>query len=377
MRLTVSCADCDELPKVRDAGQIVDCAGTTVQVMHNGVVVEAGGYFGDWMTEIIRCLGGHHEPQEELAFATVLDRLKRAPGPLTAVELGSFWAYYSLWFLAEHPDGRVVALEPDPANLELGRRNFALNGRSGTFVHGVVGPNAGTSRDFSNLDGTTSQVREYDLPSLLVETSVDRIDLLLCDVQGGEHDVLAPAAGLIAENRLRFAVISTHHHSISGDALTHQRVLEQARALGGTVVVEHTVGESCSGDGLIVVSFDARDRDLRVETSRVRQGDSLFGALEHDLARAQAAMAATAQDLDRLRAEAGERSRRYDALEQRVAQLTEERGVALAELERLRSTKLLRWSEPLRASYASLRSVAGLSSGARTRRACTCPRRDS
>ncbi|HWG94027.1 MAG TPA: FkbM family methyltransferase, partial [Mycobacteriales bacterium] len=252
VRLTVSCGDCDELPKVPEAGQVVVRDGTPVQVMHNGVVVEAGGYFGDWMAEIIRCLGGHHEPQEERAFAAVLARLRDEPRPVTAVELGSFWAYYSLWFLAERPDGHVVALEPDPANLELGRRNFELNGRSGTFVHGVLGPEPGAVRPFENLDGSSTDVRELDLPTLLAETGVDRVDLLLCDVQGGEHHLLGPAAELVAAGRIRFAVVSTHHHSISGDPLTHQRVLEQVRELGGTVVVEHAVGESCSGDGLVV-----------------------------------------------------------------------------------------------------------------------------
>lgn len=36
--------------------------------MHNGVKVIAGGYYGSWMTEIIRLLQGHHEPQEERVF---------------------------------------------------------------------------------------------------------------------------------------------------------------------------------------------------------------------------------------------------------------------------------------------------------------------
>jgi hypothetical protein len=82
---------------------------------------------------------------------------------------------------------------------------------------------------------------------------------------------------------VRFAVVSTHHHVISGDPLTHQRCLDLLRDAGGHVIVEHTVAESYSGDGLIVVSFDDRDRDLQVVTSRCRVGDSWFGDPLRDL----------------------------------------------------------------------------------------------
>jgi hypothetical protein len=76
---------------------------------------------------------------------------------------------------------------------------------------------------------------------------------------------------------VRFVIASTHHHVISGDPLTHYRCLDLLRELGAHIVAEHTVAESYSGDGLIVASFDDRDRDLRVVTSRCRVDESLFG----------------------------------------------------------------------------------------------------
>ena len=60
--LAVSCRDTDALPKVPDGGTIRD-GEPRVQVMHNGVLVEADGYQGSWMTEIISELRGHHEPR--------------------------------------------------------------------------------------------------------------------------------------------------------------------------------------------------------------------------------------------------------------------------------------------------------------------------
>src|SRR6476646_8671915 len=91
--LTTSCRDADAISKVAEAGAIVERDGTRAQVMHNGVLVEEGCYYGAWMTEIIRRLRGHHEPQEEAAFQLLVERLRADPPAQPAmIELGSFWA---------------------------------------------------------------------------------------------------------------------------------------------------------------------------------------------------------------------------------------------------------------------------------------------
>jgi len=126
--MTVSCTDADAIPKVEGAGQIRDHGGRRVQVMHNGLIVEEGGYYGAWMTEVIRTLQGHHEPQEERVFDAIVRRLRDDGAPCVMIEFGSFWAYYSLWFCHTLPGSRAVALEPDFPYLGVGRRNAALNG---------------------------------------------------------------------------------------------------------------------------------------------------------------------------------------------------------------------------------------------------------
>jgi FkbM family methyltransferase len=279
--LTVACRDTDGLPKVADAGSVHD----GVQTMHNGVKILAGGYYGDWMTEVIRQLRGHHEPQEEVAFHAVLERLATTAGPNpTMLELGSFWAYYSLWFLQRIPGGRSFCVEPDPAYLEVGRRNFELNGLEGTFHQAAVGRARSGAVPFEcESDGLSRNIPIEGLQSLLDRFHIDRLDLLFADVQGAEWPLLDGARSLLAEGRVRFVVASTHHHVISGDPLTHYRCLDLLRELGAHVVVEHTVAESFSGDGLIVASFDPRDRDLDVVTSRCRVGSSWFGDPLKDL----------------------------------------------------------------------------------------------
>jgi hypothetical protein len=99
--------------------------------------------------------------------------------------------------------------------------------------------------------------------------------------------MLDGARELLRSGAVRFMVISTHHHRISGDPLTHQRVVMLVKELGGHVICEHTVAESFTGDGLVVVSFDPADRDLTVLVSRCRVQDSLFGDPLWDLATAQ------------------------------------------------------------------------------------------
>src|SRR5262245_39180767 len=75
IEMTVSCRDADALPKVPDAGELKVVGGASVQVMHDGTQVLADQYYGSWMTEIIRRLRGHHEPQEELVVHRIVERL--------------------------------------------------------------------------------------------------------------------------------------------------------------------------------------------------------------------------------------------------------------------------------------------------------------
>jgi FkbM family methyltransferase len=286
--LTTAVRDTDRLPRVADAGAVVVRDGRRVQIMHNGVLIDEGCYHGEFMTEIIRRLQGHHEPQEELVFHAIIDRLAQEGTGGTAVELGSFWAYYSLWAKAALPDATCVCVEPDPRNLEVGRRNFELNGLDARFVHAAVGaPHGSTLQIRTESDNRVRPVPLVSLEGLMRDHELERIDLLLSDIQGAEVGLLEHAAAVLRSGQVRFLVVSTHHHSISGDTLTHQRCLDLLRTTGAHVIAEHSVSESCSGDGLVAVSFDPRDADLQVHPTIVRSRDTLYGEPEYEIARAQ------------------------------------------------------------------------------------------
>lgn len=302
VELTVSCEDADWIPKVPAAGESGKVGDQPVQIMHDGLLVELGCYFGPWMDEIIYALRGHHEPQEEAVFHAVVKRLRQAGESGLMIEFGSYWTYYGMWFARSMPAARVIALEPDPAFLDVGRRNAALNGLTDRieFVEGVVAATPGERVQFvAESDGRERGIPAYDLDSLMASFDVQHVDLILADIQGAETVLLERAEGSLRAGRARFLIVSTHHHSISGSARTHQDALELLRAAGAHVIAEHTVSESFSGDGLIAVSFDERDLDLTVHVSHARAQDSLFGGLEAELEASNLQLAATQRSLAR------------------------------------------------------------------------------
>lgn len=285
IEMTCQCHDCDDIPKVEGAGQVFADERGSFQRMHNGVKVSEGCYHGAWMTEIIRRLGGHHEPQEERVFHELLGHV--GPGS-TMVELGAFWSYYSLWFHRSVAGARNLMVEPDPHNLETGRHNFAINDFQGEFVQASLGREGRQPAPFvCESDGVTRPVAMVSVDGLLREHRIERVELLLADIQGAEAEMLYGAEQSIAEGRIRFMVVSTHHHTISGDPLTHQRCVAFLRDHGAHLLAEHSVAESFSGDGLVVASFDPRDRALQpISLSRNEPARSLFRETEYDLAEA-------------------------------------------------------------------------------------------
>lgn len=297
----VSCHDCDSLPKVSGAGTIKEYNGQRVQIMHNGILIVEGSYLGAMETEIIRQLKGHFEPQEELAFHLIIERLKTDTKKPVMIELGSYWSYYSLWFLQQNPTGVSYLIEPDPNNLEVGRRNFQLNGSSGTFISAAIGANVGPPAPFKcESDGVTRPIPTESVPSLCERFGLGHVDILLADIEGAEFEMLQGASQLLNEKRVRFLLISTHHYSISRDSLTHQHCLEFLKSKRAHIIAEHSVSESYSGDGLIAASLDPRDLDLVANISCARARDSIFGEVEYDVARERLRIVDLNKNIDNL-----------------------------------------------------------------------------
>jgi FkbM family methyltransferase len=285
--MTIQCHDTDDIEKVKDAGKLVHVGKDKVQIMHNGLKVLAGGYYGEWMVDIIKKLRGHHEPQEEFAFHEVLKQIDSTK-PSYMIELGSFWSYYSLWFAKQNKRNNNICCEPDPNNIKIGKRNVELNKlKNFTFVQSAAGSQDGQPISFE-MDSDRSKTIEVpvrSVDSLMEEYKWPKLDLLHMDVQGYETDSLQGAVQTIKEGKLRFLFVSTHHYVFSGDPLTHNKCIEFIKSNGGHIIAQHSVLESFSGDGLIVASFDKEDRDLEIHMSINSSQDSLFRPYEVDLSR--------------------------------------------------------------------------------------------
>jgi len=245
-RLALACCDCDSIPKLGGAGGLRQIDGTWYQMMHNGVLVALDGYYGRWMSDIIRNLKGHHEPQEELAFHNVLSAI----GPnATMIEAGSYWAYYSAWFQKRIPGARNIMIEPVERNLEVGKQNFQINGFSGDFVNAYVG------RKVTNSSESPDQVATTTIDATFERFSLNHVHLLHADVQGAEADMLVGAARAFGEKLIDFVFISTHD-----DRNLHGLCLRRLEAYGYLILCEHNKIDSFSYDGLIVAQSPALPR---------------------------------------------------------------------------------------------------------------------
>lgn len=290
--LAARCRDADWVPKVALAGQMVRAPdGTLMQVMHNGVLVAAGGYYGDWSQRLIAACRGHHEPQEESGFAALLPHL---PADAAMIELGGHWSYYTLWFLCRQPTRRGIVVEPDPAYLAVGRRNAALNHCEPVFIHACAGGADAAPAPFATETSGVIELPCVSVPGLMAAHGISHLDLLHCDAQGVELAVLCSCLALGQAGQLEWFVISTHSHHITGDPLTHQRCLAALTAAGATILLEHDVQESFSGDGLIIGKFGPVPAGWeRPPFSYNRASDSLFRHPLHDLADVRASLQST------------------------------------------------------------------------------------
>ncbi|MGO4526256.1 FkbM family methyltransferase [Microvirga sp. 2MCAF35] len=384
IEMTVSCRDSDPIPKVPNAGSIVHENGRRVQIMHNGVRVKAGGYYGDWQAEIIERLKGHHEPQEELVFYEIL---KRVPPTATMLELGGFWSFYSLWFLNEAAESRrSIVVEPDPQNMDVGKTNADINGRRIEFVQASVGEVSTEPQLFGAEASGPILVPQICVPDLLADRGIEHLDILHCDTQGAETAVIRSCETLLREKKIRFVFISTHAHQISGDPLTHQRCLAMLQDFGGRILAEHDVHESFSGDGLIAAYFGTEPIDWpKLNLTYNRYSTSLFPNPLYDLqetqtqlqeahARFQALEASSQQHEQLLSQKILERDERINFLEMEVTALRDRltameidadeaksaRIDAAARIDALLASTSWRITAPLRAFAIALRRFRSL-----------------
>ena len=219
----------ERIDRVPRAGELTD----HFQYMHNGLKICLGSYYDYGNTRLLQENRGVHEPQEEYVFQEVVKQI--SPGS-AMLELGSYWAFYSMWFHHSVEGARCFMVEPDPYKMNFGQLNFALNNVSGTFIKSLI---AGHSRPLDTPP--TSTVDE-----IMMHQSLDHLAILHADIQGYEYEMLQGAHHTLTYQKVDFVFISTHSNEL------HDQCLETLISYRYEIVAEANLEESYSWDGLIV-----------------------------------------------------------------------------------------------------------------------------
>lgn len=124
----------------------------------------------------------------------------------------------SLWFSSQFPQARIFAIEPDPANAELCRRNTA--GRNVEVIEGAVGAKPGSvSLVSADAAWGVQTTRGGAIPVVTVRDILARAQdpaLLIAkiDIEGFESDLFADETGWINDATALF--IEPHDWMLPG-----------------------------------------------------------------------------------------------------------------------------------------------------------------
>jgi|SRR5579859_580657 len=130
----------------------------------------------------------------------------------------------SALMLSQIPNARVTCFEPDPGNCALLRQNLELNGITNTRVIQAAVSSVDGTTDFQTDEESTGgyvaresitakdrniKVRAMTLQRALAECGGPAIDLLKCDCEGGEYDIIEQVTPELAD-RIRNLSIEVH-----------------------------------------------------------------------------------------------------------------------------------------------------------------------
>ena len=176
---------------------------------------------------------GVHEPLEEYVFQ---ETIKHLSGAAVMLELGLYWAHYSMWLKKKCPDASVFMVEPDECNIGVGKFNFLTNDFSGEFIQEFV------SEDRFAVDAFR-QTRGLSM-----------IDILHADIQGNELQMLQGCAESLAQRAIKYVFVSTHSQEL------HTSVKSFLEHAGYRVEVSSDFDhQTTSHDGLVFASSPSVD----------------------------------------------------------------------------------------------------------------------
>lgn len=192
----------ESIPRVFNAGIISE----GYQVMHNGLLVASGGYYGLPIAKMLFLNKGVHEPEEEKIFNDILKTLPNKP---VMIEMGAYWSFYSMWFLKEVNQGVAFMIEPEDKNIKMGMLNFQKNNFVGSFHKHALS-------DTSSTNGGLSTVT---LDDFIEQHGIKHLNIAHADIQGFELRMLTGASKSLDKKIIDYFFISTHTKQLHNDCL--------------------------------------------------------------------------------------------------------------------------------------------------------------
>lgn len=206
--------------------------------LHNGNRVSLSGensYYGDF-SKILIVNRGVHEPLEEFCFQETLKKIKDQKPMM--IELGSYWAHYSMWFMKKFPNAECFMIEPSNKLLNIGQKNFQTNGfPNGQFIRAKV------ANDGLRLDTFAN------------EKKLKKISILHSDIQGWELEMLDGANNFLTQQVVDYIFISTHSQKI------HEEAIKKLESLKYIIEVSSDYDhQTTSYDGFILATASSAER---------------------------------------------------------------------------------------------------------------------
>jgi FkbM family methyltransferase len=145
------------------------------------------------------------------------------------VEAGAFWGRYGLIASRRVGEaGRVILIEGNPYNLDVLGKVVSHYGLTNVQVapgivwssDGVVdfciegnpaGSRKATESDRLNYPRSVISVQAWTLDRLLENLHVETVDLLACDIEGAEYEMVKGADRYLKEKRIRNVALCAYH----------------------------------------------------------------------------------------------------------------------------------------------------------------------
>ena len=182
-------------------------------------------------------------------FYTALEPIK-SDKPIM-VEIGCFWALWSLLFRQKYLSGKNILIELGKRHLEVGKTNFELNGWDYKAYHGGFRiDNSGTFKnraldlEYDKKDGEQIVGPELNFNQILQENDISFIDMLHLDIQGSEQLFLSDIDDILRRRYIKNIIVATHSEGI------HNSIKEMLNQYGFRLKSDFPFG-SLGGDGYI------------------------------------------------------------------------------------------------------------------------------